>query len=913
LNVALLSLLAAALTGLGLTGFTLAWLRSSADALAGGGPGETLALPALLAGLALGAAAAGSPPAERIGRHASRWLAGASLGVLLVRWIGPVGGLASSWIVLAVLPASIALGAATTLLVGLRRAGGLVEAPATAGAMAALSTGALVALKLWRETPWRSGLVAAGALIAAALVAELLQVAGRPVAASPSRRSGGVATRLALLAGGACLLIGIAGRQRIADQWLGAELATSVELGSGLAGGALLVGILTWRLAPSGPLAVLSLLALGAALEMPIALTPPRLVAVLPAAVLGAALAGLMVAGAGRHGFRWTFVMLALGAALGAWWASVQGGPDLTTGSGLQRAATLACVVAMLLPMSASMGPGGRLLGALPGLALTAGILLTPPLELPWRLDEHDRELLLRHEDPRGVVSLVATADGWPQLRIDNRAVLEGPAGVLLSHRMARLSAALRPGAARALLIGLGDGELLRALSGATEAEVGCIETNGSLVGLPRSNGIRGEVQVAEPRRWLAERPRRYDLIVGGLVEPGARGAARRLSLEGFLALRSALAEDGVAVQWLALDRMPWPAFASAAQSFLAAFPDARVFVASLRADVPLVALAGGLGDGLPDPAAMDALLEASPSTAGPSGAADVFDLYVADGWTLMTRLRDVPTSTLAEPRAELISVRRAGEARNLSPTSMRQLAGLAVPLSTTSLARRPMDEKEDRRLGAELVARSAALVGLLAARATWIELEAAEPGSLSSLEQDALNDELGGALLRAWMAAPGHLDVRDALLECAARFSREERWALAEALLVPAVERLPDARLQGVLSRVLLERGSLDEAVELGLAARQAAPDDRTVLINLATALLFAARDEEALDVLRDARRVFGTAALPALPAAALALLEDAPQARQTADELLGRLASTEPWSAVLRRLQSVPSDDGG
>jgi len=357
-------------------------------------------------------------------------------------------------------------------------------------------------------------------------------------------------------------------------------------------------------------------------------------------------------------------------------------------------------------------------------------------------------------------------------------------------------------------------------------------------------------------------------------------------------------------VQWLPLHQMPWPAFASEAQSFLEAFPESRVFLASLRAPEPFVALVGELDGKLPGAERLDAFLAGAPSPAGISGAADVFDLYVCDGWTLGGRVREAPESTLERPLAELLSARREGEALPLSVINLRRLADLALPLDTVSLAARPVAEKEDKQLGAQLVARSQALRGLLVAQAARLERLGAAEGALSADERGALEDEQAAALLQAWAAAPGPADVAAALLGLAGELVAARRWEAADSLLASATGTLADGRLLGLRAGVLIDLGSVDEALRVGRQATEAAPGDPNALVNLARALLITAQDEEAKQVLDEARRAFAPAPLPPLHAACLALLERDPDARATAQALLAQLPAGESWAVVLRRL---------
>ena len=372
--------------------------------------------------------------------------------------------------------------------------------------------------------------------------------------------------------------------------------------------------------------------------------------------------------------------------------------------------------------------------------------------------------------------------------------------------------------------------------------------------------------------------------------------------------MRGALRADGVAVVALPLQLLPWPALQRVGAAFLEAFPDARLFVGSLRADVPVAVLAGGLSNGLPGTKALDELLSDSSSVAGINGAPDVYDLYICDGWTLASRWRDEPEATLEQPWGAWLTAGRESDAALLARLNLRLLADLAVPLDTSSLLARPIADKDDRRLGAELTARSAALSGLLVARSAQLALDAAGQGELSGDERLARETELSSALLYAWRAAPGHLDVRDALLERASRVAQEGRYETAAELLDRAQQILDEPRLAGVLGGLLLRLDQPDEALTLLTSARTRAPDDRSVLINLATALLLVGRDADAHARLEEAARTFAPASLPPLPAAALGLLRGDSAAVAPARKLLAGLPADEPWARVLARLLGTP-----
>jgi len=926
MNLALLALLPAALAGLAAACFLLEWTRAASAALPGLQPAGLSALPWLLLALAAGAAAGGRA-ATHAGRGplsaAMRWLAGAAAAVIAAVWVLdallPTGGElvleGAARTALATLPAAPALlllGGAWTRLASARRA---PAGRALGGVLAAAAAGAAPGLLLapgWVADGASFLRVSALALLGAALGCAALAAFESPAAAEretlPARGRAGSAVGGGLAAlVGACVACVVPALLRFAWPRSGADFTSTTELLAALAAGVAVGAAGAARLARPESWRAWTLLALA-----PIALLvgplEPRLAAGLLGLDLGAAIVLASPAGGDAREAAWGLACACAGLALGALAADHLTLERWSSGERLRGTA----LVAALGALAGGAWRGGWLARGvvlLPAAALAVVAWTRPAPATPWRTEPGDGALVEQLEDPRGTLTLVSTTDGGTRRELDGWTLPGGAAGAVAARRMARLSAAMAPDAQSALLVGAGDGQMLLGLDELLPGRVECIEPLGSLVGLARDAPPPEGVTLtppehADPRATVAGRAAAWDLVIVGPQPPGRLGQGETLSLEHLLALRGALRPAGVAVQWLPLHQMSWPAFASAAQSFLEAFPETRVFLASLRSPEPLVALVGGNEGGLPGAERLDAFLATAPSAAGVSGAADVFDLYLCDGWVLGGKIRSAPASTLARPLAELLSARHEGQAVPLAIMNLRLLADLATPLDVVSLSARPVAEKDSKALGAQLVARSSALRWLLVALAARLERQSAAAGALSADDRGALEDEQGAALLAAWAAAPGHADVAQALLGFAAELVAARRWSVADALLSTAAATQADGRLLGLRAGVLIELNQVDEALGVGRQAREAAPKDPNALVNLARALLVTAQDDEALDVLRAAREAFAPAPLPPLHAACLALLEGEADARSRAEALLAQIPAGEVWAVVLRRL---------
>jgi spermidine synthase len=942
----------------------LTWLRSAAAALPGSVPAAALVVPVFMVAWSAGSMVAGRLADRRGARTedhlglAARWLAGSAVAALGVPWLmealllsdSPnsvamrvlIGGLP-------VAPAAFGLGGALPLFARLRRAEGLSPARATGGVAASVALGGALGAWWWVpvfETHGDSGSLAAMALALGALLSWTLQVAQRVAPVEPmcaaveteaeeKRASGGVDLGFAAFLGGALLVGGQLAILRVTAQSQGDSVATTsrvlVGIHVGMAVGALWMACPFARFAARGLVALLLGLA-GMALLLP-AFWPLEavtwrgwlfpLVLTVP---LGVGAGSLVTAAsrsrtreAGRLGSwvgdlaAWsTLGGVAGGYGYGMWLAP---SPAWGTGPALQLMTALALAAGVFLALRALGGARSRTSSVFVLLLLAAGATLawrTPPMEMPWRADLADAQLVEQIEGPYGVVSLVATEDGALRLKLDNRFGLGGSEGAALEQRMGRLAACFHPEAERALVLGLGRGQTLAGFASTTAARVDCVERNAQILELGleipyahEAMPIAGPPTVvhADARAWLADHPSSYDLIVGDLFFPWVTGAGDLLVLEQFLELRRALRPGGVVVQWLPLHQIPWPAFGAVATAFLEVFPTGRLFVATPLANRPLVALVGGMVRGLPRDELVNELLATSPSLVGPNSSVDVYDLYVTDAWGLGTQFIDEEPATRLRPVSEAETLGRHEDEAWIGATNTRLLSELTSPLDTSSLVRPPIDSREDKLMGVELRARSNALKGLLLARSAMLQSAWPETDEDERAELEMLSS---AALLQAWRAAGGHTDVRRALVEWSRRLAAEGRALEGAHLLSAALEVMNDAALAGVLGKLFLQMEMIEEAADLLGQVYAVQPADRVVLLDYATALLLAGQDEIAARMLRRLLDQTDGKGLPDLQAVGLGLLEKDADAGPAADALLEQQRTDSPWSQALKRLRA-------
>ncbi len=863
---------------------------------------------------------------------------------------------------LPVAPAAFGLGGALPLFARYRRGQGSPAAQATGGVAASVAAGG--ALGAWGWIPLLQGggsavPTAAAALAGAAGVAWFLQLSTRsqpqrldpvepplessaePLAGTPQPESAarGLDLGLAAFVGGALLVGGQLAMLRVAAQSRGDSMATTSQVLAGLHVGMALGAL--WMCLPARRLSARGLVGLLLGLAALGLLTPSLAsaslaggasqvdgwwLALLLTVPLGVG-AGSLVTAASRAPVRsrgrlgsWVGDLAAwstLGGVLGgfAYGTVLAPAPEWGTGAALQLMACVALAAAALLSLR-TLAVAGQRPTALILLVLVGGLgslaWRTPALEMPWQADSSEVKLVRQLEGPYGVVSLVATQDGDLRLKLDNRFGFGGSSGAALEQRMGRLAACFQPSAERALVLGMGRGQTLAGFVSTTPARVDCVERNQQVLDLGLELPLVGDtlpvagppnIVHADARSWMAQKPGTYDLIVGDLFYPWVTGAGDLLSREHFHELRRSLRDGGVAVQWIPLHQLPWPAFGSVARAFMDAFPTARLFLATPLADRPVVALVGGMRDGLPDGATVTEMLSAAPSPAGPSVVEDVYDLYVADAWALGNSFLDVEPASRKRPVSELMSLGRFEDEAWIGATNMRLLSELVLPLDTSAVGGAPIDPFKNRTLGVELAARSGALKAMLLSRAAQLQTALPDVAQDTREQADLL---ASSALMEAWRVAPLHMDVRRALVERARLLATKHRALEGAQLMRAALDVISDPALAGVLGSLFLQLEMMDEAADLlgQVWAVQAA--DRVVLFDYATALLHAGRDADAAKMLRKIINRSGSRGLPQTHAIGLGLIEGDLAALPAADSLLESLPPESLWARTLGRLRA-------
>jgi spermidine synthase len=275
------------------------------------------------------------------------------------------------------------------------------------------------------------------------------------------------------------------------------------------------------------------------------------------------------------------------GAIVGAIAAGFVLVPWLGTAHSLILVAALHVIAGLLLLDLNSRQ--GRIAAAVAILAFVAAATVVPdPVRsvLGRRYPVAER-LTWREEGAQSTVSVhVRPGSGRQLLYLDGlHQASDSPELVHLHRLIGLLPMALHPHPKNALVIGLGAGATAGAVSQHANTQVTLVELSPSVV---RASALfaainhhvvdQPHVRVAinDARNHLLVTTDRYDVITADIIQPHHAGAGNLYSREYFTLVRNALADGGVALQWIGL-REETP-YRMILRTFLEVFPDATAW-----------------------------------------------------------------------------------------------------------------------------------------------------------------------------------------------------------------------------------------------------------------------------------------------------------------------------------------------
>lgn len=296
----------------------------------------------------------------------------------------------------------------------------------------------------------------------------------------------------------------------------------------------------------------------------------------------------------------WLYGANAIGAAFGALAAGFLLIPWIGT------PATVCAAAVLLFLFGMAWSASRRLWFALPLLLAFAWPIATLPEVNRLLPGPHagSRDLMV-YEDALSITHVIEQADGQRILLSDLRRMEAStePSAVAAQMNMARLPLILHPDPQNALFLGLGTGITAAGALALPELSVTAVELSSGAIAAARdyfgpvNDGVMGKVRIVhdDVRRYLRAEGTRYDVIVGDLFHPDLVGRSNLLSLQQFRRVRERLSEDGVFVQWVALNQFDAGSLGIVMRSFARVFPGATYYIDGFR--VALVGAKGGRPD----------------------------------------------------------------------------------------------------------------------------------------------------------------------------------------------------------------------------------------------------------------------------------------------------------------------------
>src|ERR1019366_291352 len=279
----------------------------------------------------------------------------------------------------------------------------------------------------------------------------------------------------------------------------------------------------------------------------------------------------------------WLYAANSLGAALGGL-LYVASSPRIGSAGALALAAVLLLLPGLILGRSRRAWLGVPLM-----LAAAWSVAVLPPVKdlLPQAM-ARSRDLY-RYEDAIAITQVVEQHDGQRVLLTDLRrrdASTEATA-VFVQINQARLPLLLHARPRTVLFLGIGTGislagslpfpDLQRT---AVELSAGSIEAAARWFRTNNQDVLRQTlVYQDDARHFLSATPETFDVIIGDVFHPDLAGVGSLLSVEQFQRARARLADEGLFVQWLALNQFDHDTLTIVLRSFRQVFPEAQLFL----------------------------------------------------------------------------------------------------------------------------------------------------------------------------------------------------------------------------------------------------------------------------------------------------------------------------------------------
>ncbi|MGB7597053.1 MAG: hypothetical protein WBM09_05750 [Gallionella sp.] len=212
-----------------------------------------------------------------------------------------------------------------------------------------------------------------------------------------------------------------------------------------------------------------------------------------------------------------------------------------------------------------------------------------PPVhDLLPQFEGSSRDLYL-YEDAISMTHVVEQQDGQRVLLSDLQRMdaSSDPSAVEIQMDQARLALLLHPAPRSVLFLGLGTGISMAGSMPFPDLRRSAVElSQGSIIAAktwfaPVNRNVMDQAQTKrdDARHFLITTQSNYDVIIGDLFHPDLAGMGALLSVQQFQRARNHLNDNGVFVQWLALNQFDIQSLRVVLRSFKHVFPDAQLFM----------------------------------------------------------------------------------------------------------------------------------------------------------------------------------------------------------------------------------------------------------------------------------------------------------------------------------------------
>ena len=283
-------------------------------------------------------------------------------------------------------------------------------------------------------------------------------------------------------------------------------------------------------------------------------------------------------------GGMWLYGINSLGAALGA----VISGLILIPFVG--SAGTIVVAALMLLIVGSVWAESRVAWLAVPLLAALAWpVMHLPPVSALQPKAQANSSNLSLYEDAVSMTHVVEQQDGQRLLLTDLQRMDAStePTAVFVQSNQARLPLLLHGQPHSVLFLGLGTGISVAGSLPFPDLQRSAVELSQGAIDAathwfdPANHGAVRDTKVVrdDARHFLSATPEKYDVIIGDVFHPDLAGVSSLLSLQQFRRARSRLNENGLFVQWLAINQFDAGSLVVILRTFRQAFPGAQMFL----------------------------------------------------------------------------------------------------------------------------------------------------------------------------------------------------------------------------------------------------------------------------------------------------------------------------------------------